>query len=153
MKPKDSANAIICWKDKILLFHRDNIPTIPAPDCWQNPGGGIEVGETPLQGLKRELLEEVSYYPKNIEFLGKIKKKDGFTSYIYVSFVTDDEAKLFKHGMGEGQEIKFFTIDEMDDLKLTFKWEQLRKLYKEDLKIALKTRNFRDIFPKLKDII
>ncbi|KKQ41694.1 MAG: Hydrolase, NUDIX family [Microgenomates group bacterium GW2011_GWC1_37_8] len=48
----DSAFAIICWKNKILLFLRDNIRTIPYPNHWQLPGGGVEKGETPFKALK-----------------------------------------------------------------------------------------------------
>src|SRR5260221_14571877 len=106
---KDSAAIIICWKDKVLLFHRDNIPTIPDPDFWSVIGGQIEKGETKLQGLKRELQEEVSYVPKNIKYLTSLKTRFG-TSYCYISYVDDTEAKKFKLGPGEGQEIKFFTI-------------------------------------------
>jgi len=148
----NSSSAIICWGDKILLFHRDNIPTIPAPDCWQTPGGGIEKGETPLEGLIRELTEEVSYAPKEIKFLGKLEAPDGHVSHIYVSFVGSVEANLFKHGPGEGQEIKFFTVDEMDNLKLTFRLKYLHKSYKGDLKEALKKKDFRAVFMKLKSM-
>ena len=114
----NSAFALIFWKNKILLFHRDNIPTIPHPDCWQLPGGQTEKGETPRESLKRELLEEVSCIPQKIKFIGKLKTEIA-TAHIYVSFVEDNEAKKFKHGPGEGQEIGFFTLEEALKLKLT----------------------------------
>ncbi len=57
---KDGASALIMSPDKILLFHRDNIPTIPSPDCWQIVGGGIEPGESPREAVLREVEEEVS---------------------------------------------------------------------------------------------
>ncbi len=110
--------ALIIHKDKILLFRRDNIPTIPYPDYWQLPGGQIERNETPLNALKRELTEEVSFVPKKINYLGKLKTKKR-SVYLYLSFVDDEEAKQFKHGKGEGQEIGFFTLDEALKLKLT----------------------------------
>jgi len=43
MEPADSAFTIICWDDKIFLFLRDNIPTRQHPNCWQLPGGGINI--------------------------------------------------------------------------------------------------------------
>lgn len=114
----DGSFALICWKDKILLFRRDNIPTIPYPDHWQLPGGRIEQGETHLQALKRELMEEVSYVPKNLKFVEKVLI-NGDVNYLYIAFVNDRESIKFKHGPGEGQEIGFFTINQALKLKLS----------------------------------
>ncbi len=60
MKPKNGAKILILSPDKLLLFHRDAIPTIPSPDCWSLVGGGIEEGETPGEALVREVMEEDS---------------------------------------------------------------------------------------------
>lgn len=46
-----------------------------------------------------------------------MKTKNGI-AHLYITFVSDDEEKQFKHGEGEGQEIGFFTIDEALKLKL-----------------------------------
>lgn len=42
---------------RVLVFRRVEWPTFPNP--WQFPQGGLEPGETPEQGLRRELREEI----------------------------------------------------------------------------------------------
>ncbi len=48
---------------------RDNIPGIAHPGVWGLFGGHIEVGESPLLALQRELVEEIGYdAPQLTEF-------------------------------------------------------------------------------------
>jgi 8-oxo-dGTP diphosphatase len=55
------ALAILQQADQFLLQLRDDIPGIRYPGCWGLFGGHLEIGETPAEGLKRELLEEINY--------------------------------------------------------------------------------------------
>lgn len=126
------------WKNKILLFHRDNIPTISCPDCWSLPGGGIEEGETTEEALRRELEEEVTYVPQKLSYVAEFEREDHI-SYLYFAFVTDAESRLFKHNPGEGQEIKFFTIEEALKIKLTPFIRSSLERYKKELEEAIKT--------------
>jgi hypothetical protein len=89
-------------------------------------------------------VEEVSFVPKDINFLGKLKTKNGF-AHLYLSLVDDDEVKQFKHGKGERQEIGFFAIDEALKLKLP---PALRNRLVESRK-ALEEAMEKQVAPKL----
>ncbi|MCX7928258.1 MAG: NUDIX domain-containing protein [Patescibacteria group bacterium] len=111
--------AIIFSGKKVLLFLRDNIPTIPNPNFWSLPGGCTENGESPHQTIVRELREEVSYVPKSLIYLGyHIDFLDLSVVNVFFSRVSGEEAKNFAHTGDEGQEIKFFSFDQLFTIQL-----------------------------------
>lgn len=140
MKPKNGAKVLILSPDKILLFHRDNITTIPCPDQWQLVGGGIEEGETPEQALVREVKEEVCFDLINFKFIAKIKGQFGEYVWFYVTFVGKKEENRFKLGLDEGQEIGWFMIDEALKLKMTPRITMLLGKYRDLIEEMMKTK-------------
>ncbi len=61
------AVAIIYQEDKYLMQLRDDIPGIFYPGVWGLFGGHLDPGEEPEVGLKRELVEEISYHPEEVK--------------------------------------------------------------------------------------
>ena len=54
------AGAVLLRADgAVLLQHRDDVPGISHPGLWSLFGGGIEPGESPLDGMLREISEEI----------------------------------------------------------------------------------------------
>ena len=53
-----------------------------------------------------------------MSFFAKITREDGSESHYYYSRVNDEDIKEMKLG-NEGQEIKFFSLDEVVNLPLT----------------------------------
>jgi 8-oxo-dGTP pyrophosphatase MutT (NUDIX family) len=60
-QPVDVALAILYQEGKFLMQLRDDKPGILYPGLWGLFGGHLEADETPLEGLKREVLEEIEY--------------------------------------------------------------------------------------------
>lgn len=56
-------------QEKLLLLHRARCEL--SPQTWAIPGGKLEKGETPLEGLTREIWEELHLLPepKDLEFI------------------------------------------------------------------------------------
>lgn len=57
---KTIATALLFDRNKrLLIYLRDNKPSIPFPNHWDLFGGHIERGEQPEQALSREIAEEL----------------------------------------------------------------------------------------------
>lgn len=105
-------------ENEILLYLRDNKPTIPFPHCWDLFGGHIEDGETPEEALVREVKEELNYDLIEYEFFREYECTEGDAypniKYIYVAKIdkTINELELC-----EGEKMQFFTREELKNLK------------------------------------
>lgn len=57
------------YQKKLLLLHRAQCEL--SPQTWGIPGGKLEKGETPVEGLTREIWEELHLVPKpkDLEFI------------------------------------------------------------------------------------
>ena len=59
------------------------------PNIWGIPGGKIEQGETLLEGIERECMEEINYFPKNAKLI-PIQKFNNNT-FVYHTFFCNVE--------------------------------------------------------------
>jgi 8-oxo-dGTP pyrophosphatase MutT (NUDIX family) len=55
MQPRIRVSALLRWQDRILLCRHEK----PGKEYWLLPGGGVDAGESLVDALHRELLEEV----------------------------------------------------------------------------------------------
>ena len=99
----------------ILLQHRTD-DAFRLPGYWAFFGGGIEQGENPIEALKREIREELSYQVQDPKFLlAQIVRdeENDNTKYVFVEQYQDQPLQL-----GEGQAMGWFSPDETHGLKM-----------------------------------
>lgn len=102
------ANAILVDAEgKIILQLRENIPQIYNPGMVGMFGGTINKAETKLQGLKRELYEEITLVPKdsdieklNTYFLTKEQDGIDYSSNVFVVKNVNLKDLKLKEGAG-----------------------------------------------------
>ena len=102
---------------EILLHLRDDKPDIPHPNQWGFLGGGCEDGEEPTQAVLRELFEEAELIVKTAEPLCRIVDIEGSRGLATV-FRVVTEVRLADMRLHEGQEIRFFSREQIRELPL-----------------------------------
>ena len=104
---------------KILLQKRDNHENLPFADCWNFFGGLVEENEDFLSALKRELIEEISCIPGEIdnkifEWTWKSEWKKTINHFYPIYFNVENLDISLK----EGQEMRWFSLDQILNLNL-----------------------------------
>ena len=67
MEPRIRVSAILTWQGRVLLCRQEK----PDKEYWLLPGGGIDAGETLVEGLRRELREELAI-EADVQFEGPV---------------------------------------------------------------------------------
>lgn len=94
---KEAACIVILDGNKILATHRRN-----NKDDWGLPGGKLEIGETPEEAIKRELMEETGYYAENVEYIRTCEDNHGYIVHCFkcnpnnLSFLNENNENLGK---------------------------------------------------------
>ena len=70
--------AVVCREGKIMICQRG--PGRRLAGVWEFPGGKLEEGETPEQGLARELREELDL-PVRVGRIWTWRRKRNFTNF------------------------------------------------------------------------
>ena len=105
---------------KYLVYLRDNNPDIPFPNHWDLIGGHVEKRETPLEALKREMIEEIETGSSSLVRFSFWKK------YVCIEGDVSPNIKYIFHGvidkpieeipLNEGQYLRFVTQSELSEL-------------------------------------
>jgi 8-oxo-dGTP diphosphatase len=121
MENKRYVGVMVKCKDKVLLCKRNNLGSFPG--MWSIPGGKLEENETPMEGAKREFLEEtdVNINDKEIKLIGLIprhtrdgKKVKGLM-YVYLLEVEEPIIPDLVNAIDgeEHTDSGYFTLDEI----------------------------------------
>ena len=135
-----SVGAIIYYKNSYLLQKRDNKKEIFFPNIWGAFGGTIDRGESPRDGMKRELKEELNLnFIKLDIFLKQSIDSKYFkpkrTRYFYICDLPKNFKKYIK--LNEGSRYDFINIKKINPLQIV-PWDYSAILYHNYSKVLKK---------------
>jgi 8-oxo-dGTP diphosphatase len=109
LRIRQAVRALLVTPDHHVLLVRFEFPTRTV---WALPGGGLDPGETHLEALHRELIEEV-----------------GLTEPVVGAHVWNREHIIpFEDGLWDGQQDRFYVVEATERFEPApaLSWEQLR---------------------------
>jgi 8-oxo-dGTP pyrophosphatase MutT (NUDIX family) len=118
LSPSDASAAIIALSGgRYLMQLRDQKPNIFYPGHWGVFGGATDPGESTRQGLRRELIEELSLPEIDFKPFTSLAIDFGYCGLGIITrhyFVVEiDNSMLQRLRLGEGQEMRVFSAPEL----------------------------------------
>mgnify|MGYP003981080969 CR=1 FL=1 len=107
----NTAEVFVVVGDKIIIQRQEQPDT---QEFLSMVGGRIEKGEDPLDGAKREVLEETGHASDDWELV-RITEPSGKIDWAIYVYVARDAKKVAEQSLDAGEKIKleFYTLDEL----------------------------------------
>ena len=121
MKRQGCSILFVNEQKQILLFLRDDLPTIPYPNTWDVPGGHVEEAETPAQCIVREMKEEMGLDLDGFE-LFSVKE---FSDRIEHTFWKSAGLDIGEISLQEGQSLRWFSEEEARATALAYGFNEI----------------------------
>ena len=112
-------------ENRVLLCLRNDY------NIWNLPGGGLEKGETPWQGIIREVKEETGLNIEVIKLIGVYSKPN--KDEIVFSFecnIIDGELILNE----EAKDIKYFSLDKIPENTVVKQVERIKDYFENHIR-------------------
>lgn len=112
-KKYDVVGAVITQGDLVLAARRNHDQSLPG--LWEFPGGKIEVDETPIAALARELQEELLCEAQVGDYITTTSYEYEFATVVlstYFCTITSGTPRLTEHA-----EIRWVHIDQLKELE------------------------------------
>jgi len=103
------ANVLAITKDNqavLIRQYRHGVQDV----MWEIPGGVVEEGEDPIEGVRRELLEETGYTSSKIIPLGKFHPNPAIQTNTMYCFLALDAEKVTEQHLDGMEEIEVHLV-------------------------------------------
>ena len=112
------ANILALTKDhEVVLIkqYRHGVQKV----LWEIPGGVVEDGEDPLEGVKRELLEETGYSAAEFIQVGALYPNPAFQTNTMYCFLALNAEKVTGQSLDDGEDIEVHLIPLKELVEMT----------------------------------
>ncbi len=119
-RPVVGVGAVVWREERVLLIRRGSPPRLGQ---WSLPGGAQQLGETLIDAIAREVLEETGLAVEQVRFLTTIdlieREDDGRVRYHYTLIDFSAEAPAGEATAGDdAAAVAWFALDELAGLGL-----------------------------------
>lgn len=112
-------------RNEVLLQLRDNTPGIRYPRHWTTLGGHLKPGETPEQGLLRELQEEIGRTVERPRLFRVYRRRDDAGDQLIWVYYAPFDVPVEQIRLTEGERVEYMTLQEALRRPLAFGFEEV----------------------------